>query len=64
VSRGETVSLELLVPYGSEGVLASLRRLGGVERTEYVDGGTKAWGWTPRHEERRFQAYKVPSGTS
>src|SRR2546422_2938230 len=28
-SRGETVSLELLVPYGSEGVLASLRPIRG-----------------------------------
>src|SRR3989449_6455475 len=44
-SRGETVSLELLVPYGSEGVLASLRRIGGVGRTEDDDRGTRARGW-------------------
>jgi hypothetical protein len=51
------------VPYGSERVLAALRKVGGVERTEYVDGGTRAWGWVPRHEARRFEAY-LPSGTS
>ncbi len=56
-SRGDTVSLELLVPYGREGVLAALRKVGGVERTEYVDGGTRAWGWAPRHAARRFEPY-------
>jgi GTP-binding protein HflX len=65
-SRGETVSLELLVPYGSEGVLASLRRIGGVERTEYDDRGTRAWGWAPRHAAARFEPYRtsVASGTA
>ena len=64
-SRGETVSLDLLVPYGSEGVLASLRRIGGVERTEYVDAGTRAWGWAPRHAAGRFEAYRMAvSGTN
>jgi GTP-binding protein HflX len=58
-SRADIVNLEILVPYGSERVLAALRKVGGVERTEYVDGGTRAWGWTPRHEARRFEAYKV-----
>src|SRR5437016_7675180 len=58
-SRGETVSLELLVPYGSEGVLASLRRIGGVERTEYDDRGTRAWGWAPRHAAARFAPYSA-----
>jgi GTP-binding protein HflX len=58
-SRADIVNLEILVPYGSERVLATLRKVGGVERTEYVDGGTRAWGWTPRHEARRFEAYKV-----
>jgi GTPase len=61
-SRGDTVPLEILVPYGSEAVLAALRRIGGVERTEYVAGGTKAWGWVPRHAARRFQAYSPASG--
>jgi GTP-binding protein HflX len=56
-SRGDTVELEILVPYGSESVLAELRKIGGVERTEYADGGTKAWGWVPRHAARRFEAY-------
>jgi len=61
-SRGDTVPLELLVPYGSEAVLAAMRRIGGVERTEYVEGGTKAWGWVPRHAARRFEAYSPASG--
>jgi GTPase len=56
-SRGETVNLEILVPYGSESVLAALRRIGGVERTEYVEHGTRAWGWVPRHAIRRFEAF-------
>ncbi|HKW06290.1 MAG TPA: GTPase HflX [Candidatus Dormibacteraeota bacterium] len=58
-SRGDAVSLEILVPYGREGVLAELRRIGGVDRTEYVDGGTRAWGWAPRHAARRFQDFSV-----
>ncbi len=62
-SRGDTVSLEILVPYGSEGVLAALRKIGGVERTEYVEGGTKAWGWVPRHAAGRFQEF-ASNGTS
>lgn len=61
-SRGDMVELELLVPYGSEGVLASLRRIGGVERTEYVEGGTRAWGWVPRHALRRFESYATSNG--
>ncbi|HKW72544.1 MAG TPA: GTPase HflX [Candidatus Dormibacteraeota bacterium] len=62
-SRGDSVPLELLVPYGREGVLAELRRIGGVERTEYIEGGTKAWGWAPRHAARHFETY-VSSGTA
>jgi GTP-binding protein HflX len=61
-SRGDAVPLEILVPYGSEGVLAELRRIGGVDRTEYVDGGTRAWGWAPRHAARRFDQYAGSSG--
>jgi GTPase len=60
-SRGDTVPLEILVPYGSEAVLATLRRIGGVDRTEYVEGGTRAWGWVPRHAARRFDAYQPAS---
>jgi GTP-binding protein HflX len=62
-SRGDTVDLEILVPYGRESVLAALRKIGGVDRTEYVEGGTRAWGWVPRHAARRFDAYATaPSG--
>jgi GTP-binding protein HflX len=63
-SRGDAVPLEILVPYGSEGVLAELRRIGGVDRTEYVAGGTRAWGWAPRHAARRFDRYAGSSGTA
>ncbi len=58
-SRRDVVTLEILVPYGDEGVLAALRRIGGVERTEYVEGGTRAWAWVPRHAARRFEPYSV-----
>jgi GTP-binding protein HflX len=56
-SRGDIVEFEILVPYGGESVLAALRKVGGVERTEYVEGGTRAWGWVPRHAAQRFEAY-------
>jgi GTP-binding protein HflX len=62
-SRGDIVSLEILVPYGSEAVLGALRKVGGVERTEYVDGGTRAWGWVPKHAAARFQPFTA-NGTS
>jgi GTP-binding protein HflX len=62
-SRGEMVGVEILVPYGSERVLATLRKIGGIDRTEYVDSGTRAWGWAPRHAAGRFEPYSVPSGT-
>ncbi len=61
-SRGDVVKLEILVPYGREGVLAELRRIGGVEKTEYVEGGTRAWGWVARHAARRFESYKTVIG--
>ncbi|HYL08114.1 MAG TPA: GTPase HflX [Candidatus Udaeobacter sp.] len=57
VSRGDAVQVEILVPYGHENVLAELRKVGGVERTEYVADGTRAWGWAPRHAARRFATY-------
>jgi GTP-binding protein HflX len=56
-SRGDIVSLEILVPYGSEAVLGALRKVGGVERTEYVEGGTLAWGWVPKHAASRFESF-------
>jgi GTP-binding protein HflX len=58
-TRGDVVELEIMVPYGSEGVLAELRKVGRVERTEYVDKGTKAWGWVPRHAARRFETFSI-----
>ena len=62
-SRGDIVSLEILVPYGSEAVLGALRKVGGVERTEYVEAGTRAWGWVPKHAAARFQPFTA-NGTS
>jgi GTPase len=58
-TRGDAVPLEMLVPYGREGVLAELRKIGGVERTEYVQDGTRAWGWAPRHAAGRFEEFRV-----
>ncbi|HLZ94544.1 MAG TPA: GTPase HflX [Candidatus Dormibacteraeota bacterium] len=58
-TRADMVGVELLVPYGSERVLASLRKIGGIERTEYLDAGTRAWGWAPRHAAARFEPYSV-----
>ncbi len=60
-SRGDTVPVELLVPYGSESVLAALRRIGGIDHTEYVDAGTRAWGWAPRHAAPRFETFSYPA---
>ncbi|HSP10076.1 MAG TPA: GTPase HflX [Candidatus Dormibacteraeota bacterium] len=56
-SRGEVVALDILVPYGSESVLALLRKIGGVDRTEYVATGTRAWGWVPRHAAGQFEEF-------
>jgi GTP-binding protein HflX len=61
-SRGDVVTLDILVPYGQEGVLAELRRIGGVERTEYVESGTRARAWVPQHAARRFESYASTSG--
>jgi GTPase len=58
-SREDVVSVDLLVPYGREQVLHDLRQVGGVDRTEYVDAGTRAWGWVPRRALHRFQPYAV-----
>jgi GTPase len=63
-SRGDMVGVDILVPYGSERVLATLRKIGGIDRTEYVDSGTRAWGWAPRHAAGRFEPYRVVSGTN
>jgi GTP-binding protein HflX len=56
---GEMVVLELLVPYGREGVLNELRQVGGLERTEYTDRGTLARGRAPREAVHRFEEYLV-----
>ena len=61
-SRGDVVGLEILVPYGRESVLAELRRIGGLDETEYVEGGTRARGWVPRAAARRFEPYATISG--
>ena len=58
-SRDDVVPVDLLVPYGREQVLHDLRQVGGVDRTEYVDAGTRAWGWVPRRTLHRFQTYAV-----
>jgi GTP-binding protein HflX len=58
-SREDVVAVDLLVPYGREQVLHDLRQVGGVDRTEYVDAGTRAWGWVPRRALHRFQPYAV-----
>ncbi|MDP9246477.1 MAG: GTPase HflX, partial [Candidatus Dormibacteraeota bacterium] len=55
----EMVALELLVPYGREGVLNELRQVGGLERTEYTDRGTLARGRAPREAVHRFEEYLV-----
>jgi GTP-binding protein HflX len=58
-SRDDIVAIDLLVPYGREQVLHDLRQVGGVDRTEYIDAGTRAWGWVPRRVLHRFEAYAV-----
>jgi GTP-binding protein HflX len=58
-SDSEMVALELLVPYGREGVLNELRQVGGVERTEYTERGTLARGRAPREVVHRFEEYLV-----
>jgi len=61
-TRGDVVALDILVPYGSESVLALLRKIGGVDRTEYVATGTRAWGWVPRHAAGRFESFAAATG--
>src|SRR5579872_2532730 len=62
-SRGDAMNVELLVPYGSEGVLAEMRRIGSVERTEYSETGTRAWGWVPRYAAGRFESYAAAAAS-
>jgi GTPase len=56
-AQQDVVAIDLLVPYGREQVLHDLRQVGGVERTEFVAAGTRAWGWVPRRALHRFEAY-------
>ena len=60
-SREDVVNVDLLIPYGREQVLHDLRQVGGVERTEYVEKGTRAWGWVPRRAVHRFEGYAAGS---
>ncbi len=57
----DAVEVQLLVPYGRESVLNDLRQVGAVERTEYVDAGTRAWGWVPRRSAHRFAEFSADS---
>ena len=57
----DAVEIHLLVPYGRESVLNDLRQVGAVERTEYVDAGTSAWGWVPRRAAHRFTEFNAES---
>ena len=57
----DAVDVQLLVPYGRESVLNDLRQVGAVERTEYVDAGTRAWGWVPRRAAHRFAEFSADS---
>ena len=60
-ARSGSVPIELLVPYGRESVLADLRQVGGLERTEYAPEGTRAWGWAPGHAAHRFDQFRAAS---
>jgi GTP-binding protein HflX len=51
------VPLEVLIPYGREGVLQELRQYGGLERVEYREGGTYVRGRAPRELAHRFDPY-------
>jgi GTP-binding protein HflX len=53
------VPLEVLVPYGREGVLRELRQLGGVERVEYTERGTYVRGRAPREVAHRFEPFSL-----
>jgi GTP-binding protein HflX len=53
------VALEVLIPYGREGVLQELRQYGGLERVEYRERGTYARGRAPRELAHRFQPYQT-----
>jgi GTP-binding protein HflX len=51
------IALEVLVPYGREGVLQELRQYGGLEDVQYTERGTVARGRAPRELADRFRPY-------
>jgi GTPase len=51
------VPLEVVIPYGSEGVLQELRQYGGLEQVEYREQGTYVRGRAPRDLAHRFEPY-------
>jgi len=53
------VPLEILVPYGREGVLQELREVGGLQEVEYTERGTYARGRAPRELAHRFRGYAL-----
>jgi GTP-binding protein HflX len=59
VPEPEMVAVELLVPYGQEGVLNDLRKVGGLDRTEHTRAGTLARGRAPRGALHRFDEFRV-----
>jgi GTP-binding protein HflX len=62
-ARQDAVAVDLLIPYGREQVLHDLRQIGGVNRTEYVEKGTRAWGWVPRRARHRFESYAAATSS-
>jgi GTP-binding protein HflX len=56
-TAGRYVDVELLIPYGREGVLQELRQYGGLETVEYTERGTYARGRAPRELAHRFRPY-------
>src|SRR5260370_38315617 len=63
-SRGEVVKVELLVPYGREGVLADLRRIGGGGGPPDVGGGPHPPGVVPPPAARRLEPSAAGTGRS
>ncbi|HYW24478.1 MAG TPA: GTPase HflX [Terriglobales bacterium] len=53
------VPLEVLIPYGREGMLQELRQYGGLESVEYRERGTYVRGRAPRELAHRFQPYQT-----
>jgi len=51
------VALEVLIPYGQEGVLQELRQYGGLEGIEYTERGTYARARAPREVAHRFRPF-------